>query len=129
MLALLITYLIQARNKPLPLLLILTIIPTFFDQGWALAFALQIMWNWRVLRTMIIASTVNLGIGSLLLAVHLAPAVYWVPSGTPTILFGGLASHNMWLYILVTIGLLALDVMVFWRVVQELHKSGEVAYA
>ena len=129
MLALLITYLIQARNKPLPVLLILTIIPTFFDQWWALAFALPIMWNWRVLKTMLIASTVNLGIGALLLALHLAPAVYWVPSGTPTILFGGLASHNMLLYVLVMIGLLALDVVIFWRVVQELHKSGEVAYA
>ena len=129
MLALLITYLIQARNKPLPLLLILTIIPTFFDQWWALAFALPVMWNWHVLRTMIIASTVNLGVGALLLAMHLAPAVYWVPSGTPTILFGGLASHSMWLYILVTVVLLVLDVVIFWRVVQELHKSGEVAYA
>ena len=87
------------------------------------------MWNWRVLKTMLMASTVNLGIGALLLALHLAPAVYWVPSGTPTILFGGLASHNMLLYVLVMIGLLALDVVIFWRVVQELHKSGEVAYA
>jgi hypothetical protein len=35
----------------------------------------------------------------------------------------------MVLYIFVVIGLLALDVLIFWRVVQELHKSGEVAYA
>jgi cellobiose-specific phosphotransferase system component IIC len=114
-LALFLAIMIQRRLNQVSITWLLVLIPLLLDQWWPFAFMLPIMWRPRLMGRMVLVTIVNLLFGALLLFRHLAPAVYWVPMGTPNLLLGGLASHQLGAYTIVMVAMLALDIWLYWQ--------------
>lgn len=115
LLALFLAMMIRRRMKHVSITWLLVLIPLLLDQWWPLAFMIPIMWRPRLMGRMVVVIIVNLLLGALLLFRHLAPAVYWVPSGTPNLLLGGLASHQLGAYAIVMVAILLLDIWLYWQ--------------
>lgn len=115
LLALFLAVMIQRRVKHVSITWLLVLIPLLLDQWWPLSFMIPIMWRPRLIGRIALVTIVNLLLGALLLFRHLAPAVYWVPSGTPNLLLGGLASHQLGAYAIVMVAILLLDIWLYWQ--------------
>ena len=63
---------------------------------------------------MIVSTVLTELLGALALSLHLLnPAVYATPVGTPSILFGFLASNGDWRYLVFTLALLVMSIFIY----------------
>ncbi|SCB73101.1 hypothetical protein [Weissella bombi] len=120
LLALFIALILQGQLKQMSLKLYFVGILLIFDLWWPLAFMFPILWRLDVLKRAVIVTITNGIIGSLLLCLHLKPAIYWVPTGMPNLFFGGLASHQLGAYSIILITLLIIDVIIYWPLAHQL---------
>ncbi len=100
---------------------LLCLIPTLFDQVLPLYLAVPLLFDLQLILPMLGTIVVSEGIGALMLHWHwLDPAVYTIPSGTPNIFFGFLASNGDWRYGLVTLLILVLSAGIYWPYLNRL---------
>ena len=117
LLALLISVLGRSRklnNKRYYHIALLSAIPLLFDQQLPFFLGLPILFQPILLIPMIVSTVLTELLGALALSLHLLnPAVYATPVGTPSILFGFLASNGDWRYLVFTLALLVMSIFIY----------------
>lgn len=117
LLALLIAVLIESRKHPESRyrnLAIWSLVPLIFDQNLPFLLGLPVILQPILILPMLLTTLMAETLGALVLHLGwLSPAVYAVPNGTPSILFGFLASNGDWCYLLVSIIILSLAVLIY----------------
>ena len=130
-LALAIAVLLESRKRsqsPYRRLALWTMIPIIFDQNLPFLLGLPVILQPILLLPMIVTTLLAEGLGALMLQLGwLDPAVYTVPNGTPSLLFGFLASNGDWRYLLITLVILVLSVFIYLPFV-KIALSKEVAH-
>lgn len=115
MLFAIILYARKHKNKELLKLGYLTFIPIIVDQPIALILGLPIILEPILLIPMVIVTIGAEAIGALLLTLKwINPAVYAVPYGTPSLIFGFLASNGDWRYFFAVSIILVLSTLVYF---------------
>lgn len=126
LLALLLAVLIESRRRSgshYRQLALWTLVPVIFDQNLPFLLGLPVILQPILLLPMILTTLLAEGLGALCLQMGwLNPAVYTVPNGTPSLLFGFLASNGDWRYLLVTTLILILAVLVYLPFVRLILK-------
>lgn len=130
-LALAIAVFIESRRRsysPYRRLALWTMIPIIFDQNLPFLLGLPVILQPILLLPMVVTTLIAEGLGALCLQLGwLGPSVYTVPNGTPSLLFGFLASNGDWRYLLVTLVILVLSVLIYLPFV-KIALSKEVAH-
>ena len=130
-LALAIAVFIESRRRSYPpyrRLALWTMIPIIFDQNLPFLLGLPVILQPILLLPMVVTTLIAEGLGALCLQLGwLGPSVYTVPNGTPSLLFGFLASNGDWRYLLVTLVILVLSVLIYLPFV-KIALSKEVAH-
>ncbi|WP_259137132.1 PTS sugar transporter subunit IIC [Streptococcus sciuri] len=117
LLALMISILEKSRklnNKRYYRIALLSAIPLLFDQQLPLFLGLPILFQPILLIPMMLSTILSELLGALALSTHfLEPAIYATPLGTPSILFGFLASNGDWRYLLFTVVILVISIFIY----------------
>lgn len=110
-LALLIALIFVTKQQNYHRLIRTNLIPVLFNSDYGFAVGLPVLLNPIYLIPVIVLPFVNLAIASLGIAWHWYPtSVYPIPQGTPGILYAFFGTNGNWVALLMTLGLLALDV-------------------
>ncbi|EHO50315.1 PTS system, lactose/cellobiose family IIC component [Lentilactobacillus kisonensis F0435] len=127
MLALMIAILIFSKRANSRTVTKWSIFPALFNSHYAMMVGIPVLFNPIFLLPFTLVPVINMTIAAMLLALHWLPAaVYPVPAGTPGPLIAFLGTNGNWISLLLGIGLIALDVLMyapFIKLAESVQKS------
>ncbi|KHD45527.1 hypothetical protein NC01_03790 [Streptococcus uberis] len=130
LLGLLIAFLIASRlmgKKREWQIGLLCLAPMLFDANFPFLVGLPLILQPLFIIPMFLSTVMAETLGAILLSLNwLTPAVYGVPTATPSLLFGYLASNGDWRYLIVSIVIIILSVLIYLPFVNRVLKKGDL---